>query len=203
MHSLLTIDFGNAAIPSYLTNKDDLQYLLAAPDDPNRQPGGALYQNPSLAGWNLMAELPPPANIVNTSSNDWVAITDSYDAYAPLVGPLGTKPATFYSQYACSVPAQRGTGTMLLAILIADLVFLQAAWKIVTVVTDAVLMRQDPTAMNCERCGRGEYQEIELAGVASALPFDSAYRRSGKVSRVVSSSSEVSEVLLPPTRLSR
>lgn len=55
---------------------------------------------------------------------------------------------------------------MLVAILIADLVFLQAAWKVLVWSTDGVVKRQDPAAMFCEGCMKQSYNTVSL----QALP---------------------------------
>lgn len=159
MCSLLAIDLGNTKIPNLLTNSDDLQWILQAPDDLNRQPDGVLYDNPTMPGFGLTSMIPYPGG---PELEDRVLINQTYARYSPQMGPLGSKPATLYSQYACSLPVQKSTGAMLIAILIADLVFLQAAWKLLTLTTEGMLNRKDPTAMFCQGCISGHYSAVNL-----------------------------------------
>nr|OQO30433.1 hypothetical protein B0A51_03063 [Rachicladosporium sp. CCFEE 5018] len=46
-----------------------------------------------------------------------------------------TDPTTVYTQYLCSVPKRKSGMSLVLPILIADIVFLQACWKLVTIIT--------------------------------------------------------------------
>ena len=48
---------------------------------------------------------------------------DSYEALKDQTGPLQ---AVVFTKYLCQVPRRKSTGTLLLSILVADLVFMQA-----------------------------------------------------------------------------
>ncbi|KAH8892852.1 hypothetical protein GQ53DRAFT_840656 [Thozetella sp. PMI_491] len=63
-----------------------------------------------------------------------------------------TEPSTIYTQYQCQVPRMKPMGTLIMSVFLADLVFLQALWKLLQWVTVYHLQRKDPDAMNCARC---------------------------------------------------
>lgn len=159
MHSLISLDLGNAEAPNLLLNDDDLRYILDAPDDRARQEGSSLT-DPELPGFDLFAKIPPPVDAAE--SNERVLLNRSFDAFAGKMGQLYATNATIYSQYACSVPVRKSTGTMLVSVLIANLVFLQAAWRILCLVADGMVTKQDPTAMHCDGCLRGMYHGLVM-----------------------------------------
>ncbi|KAH8881958.1 hypothetical protein GQ53DRAFT_886259 [Thozetella sp. PMI_491] len=152
MHSLVAIDLGNTDAPNLLLHDGDIGYALNPPNDMNRQPRGLLYTENPVSSQNY-ALIPWPG-IPPKGQPDRLRLNDSYDAFKPRMGTLGTNSATLFTQYLCSILEQKNTGTMLLAILIADLVFLQAAWKFLKLVTETMLEREDPGAMVCNGCMR-------------------------------------------------
>lgn len=82
--------------------------------------------------------------------------------FASKMGPLGSKNATIVSQYLCSVPQSKSPGVMLLAILLADLVFLQAAWVIYNWVAGSMLSSSQ--MQTCQGCIGGPVQVTEKNG---------------------------------------
>lgn len=94
-------------------------------------------------------------------------MNQSYAAYKSQTGPLGTTNAQIFSQYACSVPVRKDGGTLFLAILIADLVFLQALWTVLKLVADTLVAKQDAMAMTCVGHGAG-YGAIAMGPVGTA-----------------------------------
>ncbi|KAI0394598.1 hypothetical protein F5Y17DRAFT_427399 [Xylariaceae sp. FL0594] len=162
--SLIAVDLGNSAVPNLLLNEDDLQYATSWQDDINFESGGTL--DPALLsyipGADDISKIPPP--IALPRRDQYVLINESYALFRPLTGALGTKNATIFTQYLCSVPQPKNTATMLLAILIADLVFLQAAWKLYSWLAVTIVTRRDPTAMSCKgslSLSNGEYTSVE------------------------------------------
>ncbi|KAI2604658.1 hypothetical protein GGR54DRAFT_621453 [Hypoxylon sp. NC1633] len=155
MHSLVLVDLGNSHLPNLLLDDDSLQYALLAPDDMNRQPGGLLYDVTGFVESYRTVKMPRPGTPPDTNEN-LVLINESYNAVEPLVGPLGTRNATILSQYLCSVPERKSTWTMLVAVLIADLVFLQAAWKILNWTAESMVSKQDSTSIICRGRTRNE-----------------------------------------------
>lgn len=79
-------------------------------------------------------------------------ITEAYDAFSSFTGPLGTKKATIYQQYGCSIPQQRSPGSLVISIFIADLVFLQALFKLLTLGTNYWGGWKDPSWDHCPGC---------------------------------------------------
>lgn len=155
MHSLISIDLGNNETPNYLLQGDALQNLLAGTDDYNRQPGGVIYDNPTTESSMI---LPP-------HSDTSIYLNESYQAITPLVGELGTRNTTIYTQYSCIVHQRKNVGLIIIAIFIADLVFLRAAWTLLKWTAGWMLNRQDPRAMFCEGCAKAVYQETSLGTV--------------------------------------
>ena len=49
---------------------------------------------------------------------------DSYEALKNQTGPLNTSTAVISTKYLCQVPRRKSTGTLLVSILVADLVFM-------------------------------------------------------------------------------
>lgn len=69
-------------------------------------------------------------------------------------GPLGISPSTIYSQYLCQVAQLKPPLSLIVAILVADLVFLRALWSLTTAAMTWMVGRNDATAMHCvAHCG--------------------------------------------------
>lgn len=157
MHSLVLIDLGNGDLPNLLFEDENLQYALSPPDDMNRQPGGILYgADEGFPGAHNFAEIPEPDSPPRIEKG--VFLNASYEKFAPQMGSLGLGPdkATLFVQYLCSVAQQKSTGSMLLGIALADLVFLQAAWKILNWFAQRRLESQYEMAMFCSGCAERE-----------------------------------------------
>ncbi len=69
---------------------------------------------------------------------------DSYEALKDQTGPLNTSTAVISTKYLCQVPRRKSTGTLFVSILVADLVFMQALWKIFNLCTVSWLAHKDP-----------------------------------------------------------
>jgi hypothetical protein len=78
--------------------------------------------------------------------------TQDYDTLKANTGPLGTTPSVISTKYICQVPHLKSGGNIFVAVLIADLVFLQAVWKIFTLSTGFFLLRKRPSINHCEGC---------------------------------------------------
>lgn len=80
--------------------------------------------------------------------------TDVYDDTAKNgTGPLGTTPSVISMGYICQVPRLKSTGNLLVSILVADLVFLQAVWQLLKLGTDTYLFKSRPESNQCKACG--------------------------------------------------
>jgi len=64
-----------------------------------------------------------------------------FDAERSTSGPLGVVPSVIRQQYYCQVPQLKSTGDLVLSIVIADLVLLQAAWQLFKVFTEWLVTR--------------------------------------------------------------
>jgi hypothetical protein len=70
-------------------------------------------------------------------------------------GPLNVTPSVIFSKYLCQIPKQKSAGNIFIAVLIADLVFLQALWQLLTFCTETFLLkrkRMGPEVGYCEGC---------------------------------------------------
>ncbi|KAK2052770.1 hypothetical protein LY76DRAFT_526004 [Colletotrichum caudatum] len=150
LHSLLSLDMGNCQLPNLLLDDEGLRYAILAPDDFNRVRGGLLNGSAEqvVYGPDRYNQIPSPGS--NNTDKNLTDLKKSYDLFRPLTGPLGCTNATVVTQYLCSVPEQKAWGVLVFSILLADLVFLQAAWKILTWVSDGIVERQSPEAMSCQ-----------------------------------------------------
>lgn len=87
--------------------------------------------------------------------------------------PLEVTPSTIYAEYSCQVPQRKAVGPLIVTIVIADLVFLQAIYTILTWITTAWTERNNQQAKFCEGClanmNRGS-SEISLAASTDAAP---------------------------------
>lgn len=120
-YSTILIDLGQTtATPNILTNATALQYFS---------------QNITYMQRQIVNAIPGPAN-------------DSYEALKDQMGPLSMYAAVISTKYLCEVPKRKSSGTLFVSILVADLVFLQALWKIFTLCTGAWLTHRDPRGMH-------------------------------------------------------
>ena len=122
-YSTILADLGQSRGPNVVADSDLVQQYL---------------QN-TLKGTYIPGCLTKPVNecyVALNGSNDNLAITDS----------------TLYAQYVCQVPQRKGIGSLLIAILVADMVFIQALYTILTWATDLWLKHKDHTSQVCEGC---------------------------------------------------
>jgi hypothetical protein len=57
-------------------------------------------------------------------------------------GKLGTSPSFISTNYLCQIPSRKSWGTVVISIVIADLVFMQALWKLFNLITSTFLTRK-------------------------------------------------------------
>ena len=116
-YSTIMTDLGQTtATPNILLNATVLQYFT---------------QNFTYMQNSTVNAQPGPAN-------------DSYEALKDQTGPLNTSTAVISTKYLCQVPRRKSTGTIFVSILVADLVFMQALWKILNLCSVAWLTHKDP-----------------------------------------------------------
>jgi hypothetical protein len=63
-------------------------------------------------------------------------------------------PATILTSYLCQVPVRKSISSLIISILVADLVFLQALWKTLNWVVTFGLERRHPDARYCIGCAK-------------------------------------------------
>lgn len=125
-YSTILSDLGQAKGPNILSDRGLMQeYAVAG------------YSNSPLTGFDTSTPAEQAFNQLMTST-----------------GNLTITPSTFYSQYICQVPHRRNMGSVIIVVLVADLVFLQALFKLLTYTTTWWLKRTDKIANFCEGCQR-------------------------------------------------
>ncbi|EGU77887.1 hypothetical protein FOXB_11601 [Fusarium oxysporum f. sp. conglutinans Fo5176] len=163
LHSLIAVDLGNQNAPNLLLDKKDLQYAILPPDDPNRKNGSFLNDSSLTGQATRYAQIPTPGAPLPPTDKNLVLLNETYDRFASEMGPLECNTATVVSQYLCSVPQSKSPGIMLLAILLADLVFLQAAWVIYNWIAGSML--SESQMQTCQGCVESPVQVIEKEGL--------------------------------------
>ncbi|RKK25648.1 hypothetical protein BFJ66_g2352 [Fusarium oxysporum f. sp. cepae] len=163
LHSLIAVDLGNQNAPNLLLDKKDLQYAILPPDDPNRKNGSFLNDSSLTGQATRYAQIPTPGAPLPPTDKNLVLLNETYDRFASEMGPLESNDATIVSQYLCSVPQSKSPGIMLLAILLADLVFLQAAWVIYNWIAGSML--SESQMQTCQGCAESPVQVIEKEGL--------------------------------------
>ncbi|KAM3416386.1 hypothetical protein BST61_g7984 [Cercospora zeina] len=78
-----------------------------------------------------------------------------------------TKPATLFAQYLCSVPKPKSVVSIFFSVLLADIVFLSACYKVfMFAATKYFVPRLDPRMNYCEGCvAAASYEKAELSVV--------------------------------------
>lgn len=134
-YSTIMTDLGQTtATPNILLNETALQYFT---------------QNFTTMQSFFINAVPGPAN-------------DSYDALKYQTGPLNNSVAVISTKYLCQVPRRKSTGTLFVSILVADLVFMQALWKIYNFLTVIWLVHKDPKGKREPYSGRDLLMELTL-----------------------------------------
>ena len=94
-------------------------------------------------------------------------------AYLPFSENDATKydlritPSTLATNYICQVPVLKPAGSLIVAVLIADLVLLQTIWRVFKLVTDHVLVKRYPELQYCEGCRQKDHTAIGLERISS------------------------------------
>ncbi|CAH0057165.1 unnamed protein product [Clonostachys solani] len=165
LQSLASLDMGNCQSPNLLLDQENLKYAIVDLNSTSRGPGGLLYDkaedmlNPTRA-----VEIGYPDN-----PDEQVFLSEAYDKISPKMGGLECSNATIVKQYLCSVPQQKATGTMLVSILLTNLVFLQAAWKLLNLISEGIMWQTGSRVDICQGCINRGYQDgLELRGMAMA-----------------------------------
>ena len=104
------------------------------------------------------------------------------------LGSLSVNSSVLYTQYLCQVPVLKSTGSLIVSILIADLVFLRTAWSILNWIAATRLKRSNPAANECDGCGGQDRGAVELIQTPASYN-QLASEQSGLHKRYLSNSS--------------
>jgi hypothetical protein len=98
------------------------------------------------------------------------------------------RPAVIATQYYCQVPQLKSTGSLLGAVLVADLVFLQVLWKVLNLAITFSMKRRRRHANYCDGCAKripllsAKEGDYELVGGGAAT--DAAADNDGEASSI-------------------
>lgn len=147
----------------------------------NQTPNNVLLQ-PHLLEF-LSANISDLYHQAKANPPPWISAGPAIRGFNPAVDPpLNITDSFVYAQYLCQVPTLKSTGSLLVSVIVADLVLLQALWKLVTWVTTAWLERRDSQANFCEGCLM--LMRSEEAPPSSPPPVDSsAFRPPAKTTQ--------------------
>lgn len=163
MYSMILTDLGEIRAPNLLLDSSLLQWALQYPGDIFREDLNNMACSRDDCDYDWINYMGIAAPGLDPSDRDHqTPMNQSYNAFKDLMGQLGTKKATIYLQYACSVPERKDTGTLFLAVLIADLVFLQVMWAVLNFIAGLVVTRQDNMAMACHAHANQDYGLVGL-----------------------------------------
>ncbi|KAK5206675.1 hypothetical protein LTR41_007668 [Exophiala xenobiotica] len=172
--SLILVDMGDTQAPNLLLDPDLVQYALDAPDDFNRNPRGPLHDASGEDWWKSRGISPPGQPSIE---NNTVPMNQAWEQFKDQMGPLGTRNASIYTQYSCSVPVKKSLASVVLGVLIANYVLLRTVWAVVQFVMGRWVER-DPKAMYCEGCYKPTqeatmwslpYKDISSPGAAKSI----------------------------------
>lgn len=123
-YSTILLDLGqNSTLPNILTNTTALQFYTE------------LFSNPPF----IANAHPGPA-------------TEDYNTLKAAMGQLGTTLSVISTEYLCQVPQRKTAGNLFISVLVADLVLLQALWRLFVLGTDYIFLRKVPKVQYCEGC---------------------------------------------------
>ncbi|KAJ6107191.1 hypothetical protein N7523_008514 [Penicillium sp. IBT 18751x] len=140
-YSTVLTDLGQIAVESnFLTNDDELEYFSR--------------NFSTIQRHKANADPGPETNMYHDTAESGT-------------GPLGTTPSVISLGYTCQVPRLKSTGNLLVSILVADLVFLQAVWLLFKLGTDTYLFKSRPDSNQCkagEACVKPDNDDCATPG---------------------------------------
>lgn len=143
-YSCILADLGNADLENILTDPGLLQNYTRDFTHPN---GSNIFPQ-----WDYLG----PAFTSYNNNQD----SDSRS------GPLGIQPSTIYAEYFYQEAKPKPAGSLIVAIIIADLVLLQTLWKLLNWSTTLWVEHSDSQAAYCKGClaMMDKGHELEAAG---------------------------------------
>jgi len=79
-------------------------------------------------------------------------LVQNYTILGDTTGPLAVTPSVFVRDYICQVPRRKAWANLIVSVLVADLVFLQAIWQLYKFAVDYFLVKKIPDGQRCEGC---------------------------------------------------
>jgi hypothetical protein len=86
---------------------------------------------------------------------------------------LDVWPAFISTEYLCQQPRLKQGGSLIMVVVVADLVLLQAIWTVFKFGIDFFLQRKYPEINNCDRCQSRAEDEIQILSSALRAPSSS------------------------------
>jgi hypothetical protein len=125
---------------AYSTVLTDLGQLNA-PHNLLRDPAQLEHFTANFSDWftHIANAIPGPA-------------VQDYDSLGGSTGPLEIRPSVFVLDYLCQVPRRKAVPNLIISVLVADLVFLQAVWQLYKLAVDRFLKKRMPESQWCEGC---------------------------------------------------
>jgi hypothetical protein len=106
---------------------------------------------------------------LNGSVENWLKAGPARTPYDEADGSNFTIGSSMlYNQYTCQVPKLKSAGSLIFAILVADLVFLRLAWAILNWGTAYMMQQRIPTANYCAGCMNDPMANVALISVPPA-----------------------------------
>ncbi|MCJ1430473.1 hypothetical protein MMC29_008391 [Sticta canariensis] len=132
----------------YSTILTDLGQTTASPNILLNETALRYYTQDFAYTWHEWAENQNEYELIATPGPG----NGSYEALKNTTGTLGTSPSVISTKYLCQVPRQKSTGSIIVSVVIADLVFLQALWRLFTLIANAWLTKSHAEANYCAGC---------------------------------------------------
>ncbi|KAK5434149.1 hypothetical protein LTR34_003661 [Exophiala xenobiotica] len=119
----------------------------------------------------------------------------AFDDMIGTSGDLTIKPSTFNAQYICQVPRRRNWGSVVIAVLVADMVFLQSLFNLLMYTTTWCMKRTNDASNCCEGCKKQFVGSPAQGNGVTSLPMSSNTRD------MSGGTSDVSLVSLLPSKV--
>lgn len=142
LYSLVLADFGVADSTNALSTWAGVQWLQSQVDEDLASHSEGLWSGCPV---DVQGDIGPfyPTN------EAYHSVVDNLEQPPDL---NSTSPPTIFAQYMCSIPKRKGGGALFFAVLIADLVFLQALWTLLNFAATAWLQQRYKEVNYCEGC---------------------------------------------------
>ncbi|KAF2165005.1 hypothetical protein M409DRAFT_56344 [Zasmidium cellare ATCC 36951] len=96
-----------------------------------------------------------------------------FDPTSAEASTLRIDPSVLATEYLCQVPQLKPSGSLIIAVLIADIVLLKTIWQLYKLVVDWTLQRHHPDMKLCEGCLARHEKMDDLSTVESKLQISS------------------------------